>query len=91
MTCQHCGATLTPTTKDPRPRRYCGRDCFHAADRARKTLRRTALIEDLEWIIDVDHPERVARRLGFASPENLSRKLYVWGRPDLAQRMQVAS
>jgi hypothetical protein len=77
----------------------CSRpDCY----RARKALgvcdahykaerRRQERIRDIEWIIDTDHPERIAQRLGYERPESLVRTLQRWGRHDLANRLERAS
>ena len=54
----------------------------------RREQHKAATLEDLEWIIDTDHPERVAARLGYARPEYLIRCLYRWGRMDLAVRLE---
>lgn len=40
-------------------------------------------VEDLEWILGTDHPERIARRLG-RTPATLTRMLERAGRHDLA-------
>ena len=50
---------------------------------------RQAVIEDLEWIIDTDCPESIARRLGYESLEPLLRSLYRWRRRDLAARLNA--
>lgn len=49
---------------------------------------RRDVIEDVEWLTDCgEHPENVARRLGYASAKTLARMLERWGRPGLARRL----
>ena len=49
---------------------------------------RRHVIEDVEWLTDCgEHPENVARRLGYASAKTLARMLERWGRPSLARRL----
>ena len=49
---------------------------------------RRHVIEDVEWLTDCgEHPENVARRLGYANPTNLADLLTRWGRPGLARRL----
>ena len=49
---------------------------------------RRHVIEDVEWLTDCgEHPENVARRLGYANPTNLADLLTRWGRPSLARRL----
>jgi AraC-like DNA-binding protein len=52
---------------------------------------RAEVIAQLEWIIDSDHPTRIAKRLGYERPESLIRSLARWGRHDLASRLERAS
>lgn len=87
-TCEHCGNQYARTPDESqqhwRTRRYCGRSCAGKAARAKQVqAARNQRIEDVEWIIGTDSPESVARRLGYANADNLSRLLYRWGRPDL--------
>lgn len=68
--------------------------CIGNLDALRKTWenaarRRQTVIEDLEWIIDTDAPERVAHRLGYDNPHSLERMLQRWGRQDLAAKLRV--
>ena len=44
------------------------------------------IIEDAEWIIGTDHPESVARRVGYRSTAHLYDALRRWGRQDLVDR-----
>jgi hypothetical protein len=52
---------------------------------------RDETLEDVEWIIGTDAPDRIARRLGYERPESLIRSLARWGRHDLASRLERAS
>lgn len=46
------------------------------------------VIEDVIWLTDCrEHPENIARRLGYRSPDNLARTLQRWGRESLARRL----
>ena len=61
-----------------------------AARRSRKN-RYAQMIEDLEWILGTDHPESIARRLGYASADALITSLRRAGRDDLADRLMRAN
>jgi hypothetical protein len=90
--CEQCGNGYARTRAESPAhwarRRFCSRSCagqwssLMAAER-----RRLAKIEDAEWIIGTDAPERIARRLGYGDPENLRDVLRRWGRDDLASRL----
>ena len=42
------------------------------------------LLEDLLFLVQMgEHPENVAKRLGYANVRNLSRRLYLMHRPDV--------
>jgi len=45
---------------------------------------RHLLAEDVEFMLDTDHPLRIAERVG-RKPGTIARALYREGRPDLAQ------
>lgn len=49
---------------------------------------RRCVIEDVVWLTDCgEHPANIARRLGYASADNLARLMYRWGKPSLARRL----
>lgn len=47
----------------------------------------TDVIEDAEWLLGTDHPERIAQRLGYATVDTLRTTLRRNGRDDLAQQL----
>ena len=49
--------------------------------------RREQVIEDVEWIAGFDHPDNIARRLGYRNGVSLVTQLQYWGRHDLATRV----
>ena len=49
--------------------------------------RREQVIEDVEWIAGFDHPDNIARRLGYRNGVSLVTQLQHWGRYDLAERV----
>ncbi len=52
------------------------------------TERRRAVVEDVIWLTDCgEHPENVARRVGYRSPETLARALQDWDEHSLARRL----
>ena len=53
------------------------------------STRKQHVIEDVEWIIGTDHPDNVARRLGYRSSKCLADQVKLWGRPDLADRLRT--
>ena len=54
---------------------------------SKKAARRQAVIEDVEWVAGTDHPDNIARRLGYSNGDSLSKQLRNWGRHDLATRV----
>jgi hypothetical protein len=46
--------------------------------------RRDEVIEEVEWLMDYDNPESIAKRLGYANGITLTRKLYLYGATELA-------
>ena len=55
------------------------------------TTRRSALIEDVEWLLSFGtSPCVIAHRLGYQRPESLERHLYRIGRKDLAEQIRPA-
>lgn len=53
----------------------------------RPASRRDQVIEDCEWLAGYDHPDNIARRLGYSSEHSLTAQLQHWGRHDLAARI----
>lgn len=43
------------------------------------------VIAEVEWLMGTDSVERIARRLGYATPNSLARVLHREGRHDLAR------
>src|SRR5690349_8301651 len=61
-------------------RTYCSSACSLEA-------RKSHIVEDVEWIIDTDHPESIARRVGYSKPENLVNRLRKLGAVELADKL----
>ena len=53
----------------------------------RPASRRDQVIEDCEWVAGTDHPDNIARRLGYCDGDSLSKQLRNWGQRDLAARL----
>ena len=53
----------------------------------RPASRRDQVIEDVEWLAGTDHPDNIARRLGYRNGDSLTRQLWNWGQRDLAARL----
>ena len=53
----------------------------------RPASRRDQVIEDCEWLAGTDHPDNIARRLGYRSGDSLTKQLWNWGQRDLAARL----
>ena len=49
--------------------------------------RRDQVIEDCEWLAGTDHPDNIARRLGYRDSDSLTKQLWNWGQRDLAVRL----
>ena len=49
--------------------------------------RRDQVIEDCEWLAGTDHPDNIARRLGYSDGNSLRKQLWNWGQRDLAARL----
>ena len=47
---------------------------------------RDRVTEDAEWIAGTDHPEHIARRVGYTDAKQLYNALRRWGRQDLVDR-----
>ena len=54
---------------------------------AKAARRRDQVIEDVEWVAGTDHPDNLARRLGYKSGVSLVTQLQHWRRYDLAERV----
>ena len=54
---------------------------------SKKAARRQAVIEDCEWVAGTDHPDNIARRLGYCDGDSLSNQLRNWGQHNLAARL----
>ena len=54
---------------------------------SKKAARRQAVIEDVEWVAGTDHPDNIARRLGYSDSNSLSKQLRNWSQRDLAARL----
>ena len=65
-------------------RRFCSTSC---AAKFKNHAARARLIEDVEWIVDHDHPHSVAKRVGYGKVEDLINKLQRNGRYDLANKL----
>lgn len=65
--------------------------CYHRWKRGTRggacqnKLPAAELIEDIEWILGTDTPERIAARVGYPRMKSLTRRLERNGRPDLAR------
>ena len=53
----------------------------------RPASRRDQVIEDYEWLAGTDHPDNIARRLGYRNGDSLTKQLWNWGQRDLAARL----
>ena len=53
----------------------------------RPASRRDQVIEDCEWLAGYDHPDNIARRLGYRNGDSLTKQLWNWGQRDLAARL----
>ena len=53
----------------------------------RPASRRDLVLEDVEWLAGTDHPDNIARRLGYRNGDSLTKQLWNWGQRDLAARL----
>ena len=53
----------------------------------RPASRRDQVIEDCEWLAGTDHPDNIARRLGYCNGDSLTNRLWSWSQRDLAARL----
>ena len=83
-----CGRLFGPNPdrplKDFAKRKFCSVSCASAN---KAEVARMRLIEDVEWIIDHDHPHSVAKRVGYGDVNNLADKLRDNGRGDLSDKL----
>ena len=49
--------------------------------------RRDLVLEEVRWLTGTDHPDNIARRLGYSSGVSLTKQLRNWGQRDLAARL----
>ena len=49
--------------------------------------RRDLVLEEVRWLAGYDHPDNIARRLGYCDSDSLSKQLRNWGQHDLAARL----
>ena len=49
--------------------------------------RRDLVLEEVRWLAGADHPDNIARRLGYCNGESLTKQLRNWGQRDLAARL----
>ena len=49
--------------------------------------RRDLVLEEVRWLAGTDHPDNLARRLGYKSGVSLVTQLQHWRRYDLAARL----
>jgi hypothetical protein len=87
-TCQNCG------TEFPRPsktgpaswaaRKFCNLTC---AGEHRGRMQQQHLHSEVAWIMHHDHPESVARRVGYARVGDLIQSLRRTGAPELADTL----
>lgn len=64
-------------------RKYCSAGCANS----RWKVRHDHMIGEVEWIIGTDHPESIARRVGYAHAKDLVTLLREKGRPDLGDKL----
>ena len=53
----------------------------------RPASRRDLVLEDVEWLAGTDHPDNIARRLGYRNGDSLTKQLWNWGQRDLVARL----
>ena len=49
--------------------------------------RRDLVLEEVWWLAGTDHPDNIARRLGYRNGDSLTKQLWNWGQRDLAARL----
>ena len=53
----------------------------------RPASRRDLVLEEVRWLAGTDHPDNIARRLGYRNGDSLTKQLWNWGQRDLAARL----
>ena len=53
----------------------------------RPAPRRDLVLEEVRWLAGTDHPDNIARRLGYRDGNSLSKQLWNWGQRDLVARL----
>ena len=53
----------------------------------RPASRRDLVLEEVQWLAGTDHPDNIARRLGYRNGDSLTKQLWNWGQRDLAARL----
>ena len=54
---------------------------------AKAARRRDLVLEEVRWLASYDHPDNIARRLGYSDSDSLTKQLWNWGQRDLAARL----
>ena len=49
--------------------------------------RRDLVLEEVRWLAGTDHPDNIARRLGYCDSDSLRKQLWNWSQRDLAARL----
>lgn len=96
--CLHCGEPLErkrydPTQTNPRGkleppiiferRRYCDRTC---ASRGAALYKDWELKEELDFLLETDTPDSIAKRLGYRDIDSLANRLRKNGQTELLER-----
>lgn len=86
--CENCGVEFARTSKTGaeawETRRFCGNGC-HNEQRGREAREHTH--NEVAWIMDHDHPQSVAERVGWKNIDDLLKYLRNTGAPQLADRL----
>ena len=53
----------------------------------RPASRRDLVLEEVRWLAGTDHPDNIARRLGYRNGDSLTKQLWNWSQRDLAARL----
>ena len=53
----------------------------------RPASRRDLVLEEVRWLAGTDHPDNIARRLGYCDSDSLRKQLWNWGQHNLAARL----
>ena len=86
--CKRCKAAFQRTGKQSATtwskRRFCSVGC---SNKHRGALAHKRLVEDVAWIVDHDHPDSVAKRVGYGTAKDLLSKLRDTGASELADKL----